>query len=87
MVLMAHYFASSDTSPHQVEAIADLTGDVTKGKSIFVNNCLSCHKIGGTGYEIGPDLTNIQNKFDKSVILKSIVNPDAAIDFGSEPYL
>lgn len=86
MALMAHYFASPDSS-YQVKAIADLRGDINQGKSIFVNNCLSCHKIGATGYEIGPDLTNIEAKFDKSVILESIVHPDSAIAFGSEPYI
>ncbi|MEO7047455.1 MAG: hypothetical protein ABI091_19280, partial [Ferruginibacter sp.] len=49
--------------------------------------CLVCHKIGVTGLEIGPDLTNIQTRFDKKVILEDIINPAAGVAVGFEPYL
>lgn len=85
--LIAHYFASSDSSFHAVEAVADLSADTGHGKILFYSNCLACHKMGQAGSEIGPDLTNIHAKYDKLGMLEAIVHPEAAVAFGSEPYL
>src|SRR5215467_2921829 len=38
------------------------TGDVARGKAVFESskgNCLSCHRVNGTGSLYGPDLTAI----------------------------
>ena len=85
--LIAHYFKSSDSSSYNVEAIADLSVDVNKGKTLMYSNCLICHNMGELGGEIGPVLTNIHTKYDKLGMLEAIVHPDAGIAFGSEPYL
>lgn len=85
-VLMAHYFASPDSS-YQVDAIAGLPSDIGRGKNVFIAKCVVCHKVGITGQDIGPDLTNIQTRFDKKVILDAITNPASGISFGLEPYL
>ncbi len=85
-VLMAHYFGTAD-SVYPVDAIAGLPADVSRGKNVFIAKCVVCHKAGSTGQEIGPDLTNIQTRFDKKVILDAIANPAAGIAFGLEPYL
>ncbi|MEX2592597.1 MAG: PVC-type heme-binding CxxCH protein [Anditalea sp.] len=85
--LIAHYFEPLDSSTYPIEAIADLSVDVNKGKTLMYSNCLSCHKMGETGGEIGPVLTDIHTKFDKRGMLEAIVHPEAGIAFGSEPYL
>lgn len=85
--LIAHYFDPSDSSSYQVQAIAGLPADLVRGKKLMYSNCLVCHKVGEFGGEIGPVLTNIQNKYDKLGLLEGIVHPDAGIEFGSEPYL
>lgn len=39
--------------------VAESYGEkVVHGKDVFMQNCLSCHKIGETGGETGPNLTN-----------------------------
>jgi putative membrane-bound dehydrogenase-like protein len=85
-VLMAHYFAVPDTS-YQVDAIAGLSSDAGRGKGVFIAKCVVCHKVGSTGQEIGPDLTNIQTRFDKKVIIDAIANPASGIAFGLEPWI
>jgi putative membrane-bound dehydrogenase-like protein len=70
-----------------VNSIAKLTGDAVAGKTIFKNNCSTCHRVELTGNMIGPELTNIGKKFDKISLLDVIVNPSAAIVFGYEPWL
>jgi putative heme-binding domain-containing protein len=82
------YFKRSGTDKiFSVTAISKIPGDVLAGKTIFTNNCSSCHKVGLTGNMIGPELTNIGKKFDKLSLIDAIVNPSASIVFGYEPWL
>ena len=43
--------------------------------------------MGADGKDIGPDLTLINKKYDKSSLLNAIINPNASIVFGYEPWL
>jgi putative membrane-bound dehydrogenase-like protein len=82
------YFKRSGTDKiFSVTAISKIPGDALAGKTIFTNNCSSCHKVGLTGNMIGPELTNIGKKFDKLSLIDAIVNPSASIVFGYEPWL
>ncbi len=72
---------------YAIDNIAQLTGNVSSGKAIFINRCSTCHRHGETGNNIGPELTTIGKKFDKIALLDAIVNPSAAIVFGYEPWL
>ena len=46
--------------------------------------CVTCHKVGTTGYDFGPTLTEIGSKFPKEGLLDAIVHPSAGIGFGYE---
>jgi len=82
------YFKRSGTDKiFSVTAISKIPGDALAGKTIFTNNCSSCHRVGLTGNMIGPELTNIGKKFDKLSLIDAIVNPSASIVFGYEPWL
>jgi len=70
-----------------IDAIAQLHGDATAGKTIFAKSCGVCHRVGAAGNDIGPELTTIGKKFDKVALLDAIINPSAAIVFGYEPWL
>lgn len=70
-----------------VKQITQLQAFVDKGKAIFQKNCSTCHKHGNTGGEIGPDLTQIHKKFDKTGLLDAIINPSAGMAFGYEPWM
>ena len=54
---------------------------------LFAARCGPCHKVGTEGGNIGPDLTTIGQKFDKTALLDAIINPSAAIVFGYEATL
>lgn len=55
-------------------------GDSTSGSLIFKKaQCASCHRMGGTGEAIGPDLTDISRRFQKKQILESILFPSHVI--------
>jgi len=42
--------------------------------------CLACHRFGGEGLFVGPDLTAIGARFDARALLESILEPSRAID-------
>jgi putative heme-binding domain-containing protein len=85
--LVTHYFKPADSISFSIDDIKKMTGDNQKGKSLVLNNCLLCHRVGTAGGETGPVLTNIQDKYDKPALLEAIIDPDEGIAFGSETYL
>jgi putative heme-binding domain-containing protein len=58
------------------------------GKQMFqVATCVACHKLGGTGTELGPDLTKIDPKQDNPTeILKDILDPSFRINEKYQSY-
>ena len=66
------------------EVLLALKGDAERGKAVFFETsgvqCKSCHKIGGVGDEIGPDLSQIGRKYDRAKILENILQPSKEID-------
>jgi putative membrane-bound dehydrogenase-like protein len=58
-------------------------GNAEKGKGVFfrsgLNSCANCHRVQGQGQWIGPDLSTIGTKYGKDELLRSILNPSAAI--------
>ena len=48
----------------------------------FDATCSTCHRVGSTGTDVGPELTAISKKFDRAGLIEAIVNPNAAIAFG-----
>ena len=72
---------------YSIQDIATLPADLKKGASLFMSNCANCHKLGPEGKTVGPNLTGITGKFNKTELLDAIVNPSAAIVFGYEPWM
>jgi putative heme-binding domain-containing protein len=72
--------------------LADLlkrTGKPENGKRIFnsaTTACATCHKVGGQGTEVGPDLSEIGSKLAKEAIYEAILDPSAGISFGYEAW-
>src|SRR6266851_1658330 len=57
-------------------------GDSNRGKTIFFSakaQCAPCHKVNGQGGDIGPDLSQIGGKFDRTHLIESILDPSAEI--------
>ncbi len=76
---------ADSTSPDRRQVIADhqpvlkLTGDTERGKLAFAKACVACHRLGGQGVEIGPNLVSITDKSPAS-LLSSILDPSASVD-------
>lgn len=72
------------------KAITSLKGDPEKGKAVFLavaNKCVDCHKHGGTGKEIGPDLTAIGKDRTKDELLESILLPNRRVEAKYQAYV
>ena len=70
-----------------IAQIVMLSGNSQKGQTVFKTYCITCHRHGQQGADVGPELTQIHQKFDKNALLDNIVHPNAGIAFGYEPWL
>jgi putative membrane-bound dehydrogenase-like protein len=53
-------------------------GDRSSGRIVFEKTCAACHKLFGSGGEIGPDITGAQRQ-NLDYLLENLVDPSAAI--------
>jgi putative heme-binding domain-containing protein len=72
-----------------VKEVAQLKGDPARGRELFFGAavCATCHQFKGEGREIGPDMTKIREKFDRTGLVDSLVNPSSAVLVGYEATL
>lgn len=63
--------------------IVKLKGDVARGQT-RVAVCYTCHQIGKTGMDFGPDLTAYGRQQPTEVVIAGIVKPSADISHGYE---
>jgi putative membrane-bound dehydrogenase-like protein len=78
-----------DSSADKREAMEKLKADLTPaslasadavvGRGLFVKNCASCHRLFGSGGQIGPDLTGANRK-NIDYLLENIVDPSAVVN-------
>jgi putative heme-binding domain-containing protein len=60
-------------------------GNRDRGKAIFAvahTKCATCHKIHGQGGDVGPDLSQVGGKLDRTHLIESILDPSAEIPQG-----
>jgi putative heme-binding domain-containing protein len=63
-------------------------GDPQRGEALFFGDqakCSQCHKVGGKGGEVGPDLTALWTR-DRAEIYRDIFEPSAVINPDYVPY-
>jgi putative heme-binding domain-containing protein len=68
----------------QAQTVLALKGNPDNGRTVFFKTagvqCAVCHKIGDTGGNVGPDLSQIGKKYDRAKLLESIVDPSKDIE-------
>jgi putative heme-binding domain-containing protein len=60
-------------------------GDAKRGQAVYLSTaarCAACHKVHGQGGELGPDLSQIGGKFDRTHLIEAILDPSAEITQG-----
>jgi len=59
-----------------IESDAGRAGDIERGKSIYAKaQCAACHRFGGQGDSVGPELTAIARRFTRREVIESILYP------------
>jgi putative heme-binding domain-containing protein len=69
-------------SPEEVLAYHtkdEKAGNAEAGRALFDKHCGICHRFGGIGKDVGPDLTTITSRFKRKDILESILWPSKVI--------
>jgi len=64
----------------------NLTGDANRGQKVYLERCSSCHRLGGQGYALGPDLATVRTG-GKEKILTSILDPNREVAPNYQNYL
>lgn len=67
--------------------LAAVVGGLSEGRSagnaqqmFKAANCVACHRLNGTGQEIGPDLSKLDAKYQPLDILRELLEPSAKIN-------
>jgi len=55
-----------------------LRGKPANGKRIYLERCATCHRIGGQGYAVGPDLMTVKTA-GKETLLVNILDPNREV--------
>jgi putative heme-binding domain-containing protein len=60
-----------------VQALVD-PGDREAGRKVYDRECASCHKLGGQGREVGPDLATVGGRTPQQLIA-NILDPNQEV--------
>ncbi len=60
------------------QAALKLTGDLGRGREIFRQNCMACHKLGEDGHEVGPNLTTVKSRSPEAILIQ-ILDPNREV--------
>ena len=66
-------------------ATGEFTGDPESGGRLFTNYCSECHRAGGSGGSLGPNLERITARRSQAALRSSIREPSANILRGYKP--
>lgn len=87
-LLSKHWGKIGETSADRKQQIAKWTADLSpdaikkahlgNGRRIFAKTCQNCHRLFGTGGDIGPDITG-SNRADLGYILQNVLDPSAVV--------
>lgn len=63
-----------------MRTVARAKGKVDAGRDVFARTCTPCHKIGDTGLEFGPNLSDVGKRLKREEIAESILYPNLKVD-------
>src|SRR5262249_7095595 len=56
-----------------------LVGEPRRGLQVFTKACAACHRLGGVGQAVGPDLAMVRDKLPEW-FLTAVFDPNRAVD-------
>jgi putative heme-binding domain-containing protein len=77
-VLGAKSTGSRQQIVDQFSPTLNMKGNSSHGKKIYEERCISCHRLGGEGFALGPDLVTVKNT-GKEKIMVNILDPNREV--------
>jgi putative heme-binding domain-containing protein len=78
--------SSAKTNPDALrQAAMNQAGNSERGKALYASParmCGTCHKVNGRGSDVGPDLSQVGGKLDRTHLIEAILDPSAEIPQG-----
>jgi putative membrane-bound dehydrogenase-like protein len=56
-----------------------LKADPQRGRAVFEKQCMTCHRVGEQGVDVGPDIADSRTK-TPDVLLTAVLDPNRAVD-------
>jgi putative membrane-bound dehydrogenase-like protein len=80
--------AAPDFEAQSARYIAALAGprDTKRGGELFAQLCVTCHRVNGTGFEVGPDLRLAFQRAEETMI-RDLLRPSDALTSSYETYV
>jgi len=60
--------------------LARARGKADAGKEVFGRVCIACHKVGDTGIDFGPNLSDVGKRLPRGEMYESILYPNEKVD-------
>jgi putative heme-binding domain-containing protein len=61
------------------QSVLTKQGDPARGLAVFTKLCATCHRLGGVGHEVGPDLASVGDK-SPAALLIAILDPNRSVE-------
>lgn len=72
--------SSAKTRGKAYTELEAMPGDEKNGHAVFTRLCVSCHKVGNTGYTFGPDLSDVGKRLSRHELVESIIEPSKKVE-------
>ncbi len=59
--------------------VLEAKGDATQGKQVFTKICAACHRVGGVGHEIGPNLAAMKARGPEAILV-NVLDPNREVN-------
>ena len=72
------------------QSILAAAGDAGRGRALFAAQglqCATCHKVDGSGGEVGPDLSKVGGQRSRDDLLDSLLDPSRRVEPGYQTFV
>jgi putative heme-binding domain-containing protein len=69
-----------ETRQEAYDALEQMDGHEGYGQRTFQRVCAGCHRVGNTGYQFGPDLSDVGKRLKRREIIESVMEPSKKVD-------
>jgi len=67
------------------QPVLELTGDIARGQMWYTQKCSQCHRLNDVGFQVGPDLTSVQNKSPEDLLI-ALLDPNRELQLNFVNY-